>query len=91
MTDYDVPFLLLKNVGPTRPLDDRAEAFASKYSRELNVIDCAEFDMHLIDEDLHEYFAVLVLGAVIRTYADALADHRGHPLSVRRYMWRMQY
>ena len=25
------------------------------------------------------------------TYADALADHRGHPLSVRRYMWRMQY
>ena len=91
VTDYDVPFLLLKNVGPTRPLDDRAEAFASKYSRDLNVIDCAEFDMHLIDEDLHEYFAVLVLGAVIRTYADALADHRGHPLSVRRYMWRMQY
>jgi fructoselysine 6-phosphate deglycase len=91
VTDYDVPFLLIKNIGPTRPLDERAEAFAVKYSREVNIIDCAEFDMSGIDEDLYEFFAVLVLGVVIRTYADALADHRGHPLSVRRYMWRMEY
>jgi fructoselysine 6-phosphate deglycase len=36
-------------------------------------------------------FAHLLFNIVLRVHADALADHRGHPLSVRRYMWRMEY
>lgn len=91
ITDYDVPFIIIKNSGETRPLDERAAAFCEKYSKEVIEIDCNEFDMEGIDEDLRGYFCVLVAGVVLRSYADALADHRGHPLSVRRYMWRMQY
>ena len=91
VTDKDVPFLILKNRVRTRLLDQRAENFCRRYCEEVNVIDCAEFDMTGIDEDLQDYFAVLVLGAVIRTYADAHAYESGHPLSVRRYMWQMEY
>jgi fructoselysine-6-P-deglycase FrlB-like protein len=29
--------------------------------------------------------------AVFRTYAEALADARCHPLTVRRYMWKLEY
>lgn len=77
--------------GETRLLDERAAEFAAKFSEHVNVLDCNEFVWDGIDEDLRKYFGVLVAGAVIRTYADALAYHRGHPLSVRRYMWNMAY
>lgn len=90
-TDFDVPFLLLKGIDQCRPLDERAEIFCKKYSERVTVIDAAEFDMHEIPEDLRCYFAAVVTDCVLRDYADALADHRGHPLTVRRYMWRMEY
>lgn len=90
-TDEDVPFIILVNSGATRPLDIRAVDFATKYSKRVEVIDAETFKMDGIDEDLRGYFAPLVANAILRRYADALADFRGHPLSVRRYMWRMEY
>lgn len=98
--DYQRPLVALDSAvgayadevnGETRLLDERAAEFAAKFSKEVNIIDCNEFAWEGIDEDLRKYFGVLVAGVVIRTYADALAYHRGHPLSVRRYMWNMPY
>ena len=77
--------------GETRVLDVRAEAFIKRFSEHVIPIDCNEFDMEGIDEDLRNYFAVLVAGVVLRSYADEIAYYRGHPLSVRRYMWCMEY
>lgn len=91
ITDHDVPFLIILNSGKTRPMDERALAFARKFSNRVEVVDTASFDMTGIPEDLRGYFAPLVAGGVLRQYADALAYHRGHPLSVRRYMWQMPY
>ncbi len=91
VTDYDVPFLLMKTAGETRPLDERAEKFAVKYSRKVTTVDAEEFDWTGIDPSLKSYFSAPIFGAVLRTYAERLAEHRGHPLSVRRYMWKMEY
>jgi fructoselysine 6-phosphate deglycase len=44
-----------------------------------------------VGEDLRKYFAYLIVNGLLRQYADWLAEHRGHPLSVRRYMWKMEY
>lgn len=90
-TDFDVPFIIIKGLDECRPLDERAHAFCQKYSKRITLIDAKEFDMTGIDEDLQGYFCPLVVGVVLRKYADEIADHRGHPLSVRRYMWRMEY
>ncbi len=91
ITDFDVPFLLIKGIGATKSLDERAIAFAEKYTDKLYIVDVSKFDLSMFDEDLREYFAVPVTGKVIRMYADGLAEHTGHPLSVRRYMWKMEY
>lgn len=91
ITDYDVPFMIYKTVGETRPLDERAEAFARKFSKNVTAIDAADFDWSGVDESLRSYFSAPVFGAILRTYAERLAEHRGHPLSVRRYMWKMEY
>lgn len=91
ITDFDVPFLIIKSDGPTRPLDERAVAFARKFSEKVEVVDVADFDYTGIDEDLQEYFGSAIAGVVLRQYAEGLAEHTGHPLTVRRYMWKMEY
>ena len=91
ITDFDVPFVIIKSRGATRYLDERAFNFCTKYSNEVMLVDENDFDMSGIDESVQEYFASLITGAVLRTFADGLAYERGHDLSVRRYMWRMEY
>jgi len=91
VTDDNVPFIIILNSGATRFLDERALAFAQKYSDRVEVIDARTFAMDGIDEDLRGYFAPIIAGAVLRQYADQLAEQKGHPLSVRRYMWKMAY
>ena len=91
ITDYDVPFLIIKGEGPSRPLDERAIAFAKKFSKNVEVVDIAALDYTGVDDDLKEYFGPALAGIVMRQYADGLSEHTGHPLSVRRYMWKMDY
>ena len=91
ITDYDVPFIIIKGLGSTRPLDERAYNFCRKYSDKIMLVDCETFDMTGIDEEVREYFAPLVAGAVLRYLADFFAYERGHELGVRRYMWKMEY
>lgn len=91
VTDFDVPFIIIKGLGATRPLDERAYNFCRKYSDKIMLVDEADFDMTGIDEEVQEYFAPLLAGAVLRSLADEFAYQRGHELSVRRYMWRMEY
>lgn len=91
ITDFDVPFIMIKGIGETRPLDDRAHNFLQKYSKEISLVDAESFDMDGIDKDLRNYFAPLVINTVLRQYADRISEHKGHPLSVRRYMWKMEY
>ncbi|MBE6479122.1 MAG: SIS domain-containing protein [Olsenella sp.] len=91
ITDFDVPFVMFMSCGATRFLDERALAFAQKFSDDVLVIDEADFDFCGADESVREYLAPEVLGAVVRTMVDKLAHDRGHDLGVRRYMWQMEY
>lgn len=91
VTDYDVPFLLVIGEGPSTPLDLRALDFAKKFSDNVEVVDIRELDYEGVDADLKAYFGSALAGPVLRLYADGLAEHTGHPLSVRRYMWKMEY
>lgn len=91
VTDFDVPFIIINGLGATRPLDERAYNFCKKYSEKIMLVDEKEFDMSGIAEEVREYFAPLLAGAVLRSLADEFAYQRGHDLSVRRYMWRMEY
>ena len=86
VTDFDVPFVLVKGIGATRELDERAYNFCSKFSQKLAVIDEAEFDLTGIEPGVQEYVAPLLAGTVVREMIDSLAHERGHALSVRRQM-----
>lgn len=91
VTDFDVPFIILKGLGNARKMDERALAFTEKYSKRILVLDAAEFGLEAQAGDAAEYLTPMLFTALLRAYAVALADSRGHPLTVRRYMWRMEY
>ncbi len=91
VTDFDVPFVQLVGVGASRPVDERALAFARKYSQRMTVLDAQDLGVAELPAPVAEYLQPLVFSPVLRAYADKLAEAKGHPLTVRRYMWKMEY
>lgn len=91
ITDFDVPFIQLLGIGPSRTIDERAKAFVQKFSRRVTIFDANDLELNTLPATVSEFLAPLVFSPLLRVYADTLADAKGHPLTVRRYMWKMEY
>ncbi|MDN4524116.1 SIS domain-containing protein [Fictibacillus fluitans] len=89
--DQETPFIILLGLDETRHLEERALEFSKRYGKKLIVLDAVDFDFSGVREEVKGYIAPLVLNYVLRTYADRLAEERNHPLSTRRYMWKVEY
>ncbi|QJX10031.1 SIS domain-containing protein [Rhizobium brockwellii] len=91
VTDFDVPFVQLMGVGPTRAIDERAFSFAQKYSRRVTALDARKLGISDFPESIAEYLTPLLFTPILRAYMEKLAEAKGHPLTVRRYMWKLEY
>lgn len=91
ITDYDVPFLILRSLGSTKDVDDRAITFAKKFSKMVTVLDSEELGLGEISPEIVEFVEPFMFNAILRHYSERLAFKRGHPLTVRRYMWQIDY
>ncbi len=92
LTEKDIPYLLLMNDGPTRPMDARALTFLQRFDSKVTVVDAKDFGLsNAIKSSVVEYFNPMLLSGVLRMYAEQLAEQRNHPLTVRRYMWKLEY
>ncbi len=91
ITDTDVPFILLMNEGKTRELDSRALDFLNRFGKKFIVIDAKDFGLSsAIDSHVVDFFNPMLLTGVLREYAECLAVAREHPLTQRRYMWKLE-
>ena len=92
ITDKDVPFILLMNDGRTRQMDARALTFLNRFDAKIEIVDALDWGLsaHIAKEVL-DYFNPFVITAVFRVYAEELAEVRQHPLTKRRYMWKLEY
>ena len=91
ITDFDVPFMILRSIGSTKDVDDRAIAFAKKFSKMVTVLDSEELGLGVISPGIVEFVEPFMFNAIMRHYSQRLAFTRGHPLTVRRYMWQIDY
>jgi len=92
LVEKDVHYLLLMNDGPTRPIDSRALTFLNRFDAKVTVVDAKDFGLSShIDKAVVEYFNPLLISGVLRVYAEELAAARNHPLTKRRYMWKLEY
>lgn len=90
-TDENLAVLLLKSVGRTRHLDERAERFLNQFGGHHYVLDAGELGLDELDEQVAEYFNALLLHPISKQFIAALGDVRMHPMSYRRYMWKFDY
>lgn len=86
-----MPFILQLSEGKTRALDERALNFLERYARRIEVLDAKELGLSTIDASVVDYFNHSLYNNVYVVYNQALAEARQHPLSTRRYMWKVNY
>ncbi|MFW2490171.1 SIS domain-containing protein [Clostridium chromiireducens] len=92
IVDKDVPFILLMNEGSTRPLDARALTFLKRFEAKTTVVDALDYGLSsTIPKTVVDYFNPMLITAVFRVYAEELSYARQHPLTKRRYMWKLEY
>ena len=92
LVDKDVPYLLLMSDGPTRPMDSRALTFLQRFDAKVTVVDAKDYGLSsAIDKSVVEFFNPMLITGVLRVYAEQLAIVRNHPLTMRRYMWKLEY
>ena len=91
VTDANVPFVIQISEGSTRELDERALRFLRSYGKRLEVLDAKELGLSVIDANVVDYFNHSLFNNVYPIYNHALAEERCHPLSTRRYMWKVPY
>lgn len=91
ITDHNVPFIIQISEGRTRTLDERALSFLKQYGKRFEVLDAKELGLSIIDSNVVDYFNQTLFTCVYDVYNKAFSEARNHPLSVRRYMWKVAY
>jgi fructoselysine 6-phosphate deglycase len=89
--DKNVPFIVLLGLDETRPLEERSLEFTQNYGERVIVLDAKALNLTTIADSVKGYIAPFALQALLRQFADELAKERNHPLSTRRYMWKVHY
>ena len=92
LTDDKHNFVLFMADGATRKMDARALTFLQRFDARYVVIDAKDFGLSgAVPASVATYFNPIVHTAVMRVFAEHLADARQHPLTKRRYMWKLEY
>lgn len=92
MVEENAAYLLLMNDGSTRPMDIRALTFMQRFGAKVTVIDAMDYGLsRAAAKEVRDYFNPILVGGIIRCLAEELAEARNHPLSKRRYMWKLEY
>lgn len=91
VTDCNAGFVVQIAEGSGRELDERCLRFLQKYAKRFEVLDAKELGLSTIDPSVVDYFNHSLFNNVYPIYNAALAEARQHPLSTRRYMWKVEY
>jgi fructoselysine-6-phosphate deglycase len=91
LVDADASVVLLTNEDPTRPLLDRVEAFARRYTEHVLVLDPVAFATPKLSATTRALISPVILACALER-VDAYLEHiRQHPLTTRRYYNRVDY
>lgn len=92
LADEKAHYVLMMNDGPTRPLDSRALTFIKRMNCKYTLLDAKDFGLSThIKSSVVEYFNPLLIGGLTRLLGEEIAILREHPLTMRRYMWKLEY
>ncbi|UUZ96658.1 SIS domain-containing protein [Paenibacillus sp. P25] len=91
VVDEETSILLLKGEDETRPLADRVQRFAERYTRKLTVFDTADYELDGISPAFRKPLSPLVTASALQRVSVHLEDKRKHSLEHRRYYRVVEY
>ncbi|MDI7861939.1 SIS domain-containing protein [Rhizobiaceae bacterium n13] len=91
LVEPGVSVLLFKGEDHLRPLADRVEDFAKRYTDKLTVIDTAGLALPGVSADVRQLLSPVLLATVLERVSAHLEVLRDHPLTTRRYYKRVAY
>lgn len=91
IVDETVPLILLVGEDPSRPEAERVVRFCKRFTERLMIYDSKDFAMPGITAEIRPIVAPLILEAALSRFSEHLAVWHNHPLTTRRYMWKMEY
>lgn len=91
LIEKDTSVILFIGEDETRPLMDRVEKFATKYSDDVSTFDTADYPLTGIDAQYRALLSPLVIGTIAGRISKHLEKVRDHDLSLRRYYRVVEY
>ena len=91
MADASTPIILLLGEGVFRPDAERVAQFCDRYTNGCITYDAASFEMPGIHKEMRPIVAPFVVDAALTNLVEQLAILRGHPMTTRRYMGKVDY
>jgi fructoselysine-6-phosphate deglycase len=91
LLEENTSVIIFQGEDETRPLTDRAEAFARRISSDVSVFDTRDYPLEGISPELRGLLAPLVLDTVMDRVSKHLERVRDHSLDLRRYYRVMDY
>jgi fructoselysine-6-phosphate deglycase len=91
LVEPGVSVFIFKGEDATRPLGDRVENFAKRYSDRVRVLDAASVKLPGISAQVRGLISPILLATLLERLSAHLEVLRNHPLTTRRYYKRVEY
>jgi len=91
LVEPGVSVFVFKGEDPSRPLADRVEAFARRYTDRVRVLDATDVKLPGISAETRSLISPVILATLLERVSAHLEVKRGHPLTTRRYYKRVDY
>lgn len=91
LVEQGVSVFVFKGEDASRPLGDRVEAFAKRYTDKVRVLDAADAALPGISPETRSLISPVILATLLERLSAHLEVLRNHPLTTRRYYKRVEY
>lgn len=91
LVEQGVSVFVFKGEDASRPLSDRVENFARRYTDRVRVLDAAAVELPGISAQLRSLISPILLATLLERLSAHLEVLRNHPLTTRRYYKRVEY
>ncbi len=91
LVEQGVSVFVFKGEDASRPLSDRVEAFAKRYTDKVRVLDAANVALPGISPETRSLISPVILATLLERLSAHLEVLRNHPLTTRRYYKRVEY
>jgi fructoselysine-6-phosphate deglycase len=91
LVEPGVSVFVFKGEDVSRPLCDRVEAFAKRFTDKVRVLDAADVKLPGISAETRSLISPVILATLLERLSAHLEVLRNHPLTTRRYYKRVEY